>query len=1659
MLTTICIPVSATSEQATLIYSNSFESKESNGFSGSMRVFTYSEDYARTGKVSINAVGSEAQSGGWLWVQNDATFKKGKTYTVRFFAMSEDKNASVSSQMFISGSKSISSSDASKAIPIGSWGEHVTQFNWDDDATAASLLFKFGGEGNIYIDDIEIYEGAYQKTVTPDTETPFRDIVAGSAAINVYVDVNAATNGGGSLNDPFNSIEAARDYVRKINEDMSQNIVVNLMSGTYMVEETILLTDEDSGSNGYYVIYQPYNYGRANQAQVTLSGGKPVTEWTLSEKSGVYKATLSVDYVRNLYVNGTRAQRARYNEYVTPISWWDDTDNNLSTKDGFVIPGGIITNPEKATNLEIYRTAAFRSNWAVKGKAIANGDTTILAMEQPYFYMHELANYSVLEWKIENNFRLENALEFLDEPGEWYHDKDTKTLYYMPRANETIEDCDVIAPDTEQILNISGSSMDNRAENIIVRGLTFSHGADKKTSRVGRANLQSTLVYSVDAGNSSAAPSGYAGSQLTAEGNINILNAKNVSVSDNTISHMGGVAIAMPVGIENCEIKGNAVYDISSSAITVGSSRHEYVTDTAIVPKNILITNNVIGKTGVEYGSDPAVQGYYTNGLMVSHNEVYDAAYSGICVGWGWTNAQKNTQKNNTIEYNRIYNYGKECQDGGGIYTLGNQPDSVVRGNYILSYEQDIVGLYHDEGSSGFTSTGNVIDIPADSASSGLYDHSGHDDLCITDNYTNVVNTTDGKSDFCDNFTEQGATRSVSALLIRENAGLTDAYKSVRNKISDYSDNTSIKRIYLQTEEQKHHTPANITVGESLTLKTLAEKINGEISTIDTGLTYSVGDTSVLDVNGNQITAKANGISNVCVTDSEGNTAFMTVTVGDEVVSLEVMANSESVKVDETINVIYRLKTKYTEFVASPKKSEISATSGIFSVVTDGTVKALSEGIGTISVSVQCGEFLADSSVSVTVTDNTYRTFKKTKLNGALETSDILDAFDKDESETITEKEFVDVFAIITQTASDKICTNPADAALTKEKMVAIAADVVVNLYGRAPMGDSELHQYTDRAKISPSLIPKIALAYEYGLLSWLEESTAFEPEKEITTAEATEFLYYFARPEKREYFRMDETRFSTYKSVREWLTTRSYPEKHAMANQRNFEKFNEECIEIANTVHNGTGSVAIQSGELVQKISRSTAYSDVTIVLLNKIDFKPGKNYNLSFKAKVSPNSTTSGTATGKNNLSVSPQFTVTGETTGIPATPINSNTWTGFSLDIGIPEDATYPIEKNTIYIRFRNTSALDTSKYDVLLKDIMVTEEADIGIISSTIADGEKDVHTPIDSIYIYTSGAVDEDTVSIENFAIEGIGANVTDVSVINEKTIRIGIDGCIPETDYTLTISDIKGKDGGLLNDSISWSTADAVSKKTGKWDFENSYKDGVSGDSGISGVKVTEDNSYSGTKSVEITTANHANVYINGKKSGLTTFEVGKKYLISYRMYSPKAIRTGMYKLNGDRFIDLVKIPANEWVRLTGVFCPTAESQLANDVFMMQVYDNPGVCYIDDIRITEIVQNPVTVHRPNIFKDGIPVSSIDEGDFTVEIKITGGETSCDIWSVLAQYSKNRMSKMLYSDFTVNAKEEKTVTIELSDMKAIKTKLLILNKTTMAPYCEAIEIKK
>jgi hypothetical protein len=100
---------------------------------------------------------------------------------------------------------------------------------------------------------------------------------------------------------------------------------------------------------------------------------------------------------------------------------------------------------------------------------------------------------------------------------------------------------------------------------------------------------------------------------------------------------------------------------------------------------------------------------------VIEHNELHDMPYSGISVGWGWENTP-NAAQSNLVRYNRIWSVLNTMADGGGIYTLSLQPDTVIAENYITDIVRapwlggyEINGVFCDRGSSGITVSGNVF--------------------------------------------------------------------------------------------------------------------------------------------------------------------------------------------------------------------------------------------------------------------------------------------------------------------------------------------------------------------------------------------------------------------------------------------------------------------------------------------------------------------------------------------------------------------------------------------------------------------------------------------------------------------------------------------------------------------------------------------------------------------------------------------------------------------------------------------------------------------------------------------------------------------------------------------------------------------------------------
>ena len=1159
------LPVSAANSKDLLEY-GSFETKSSGVYSATMRPTEYSEDVAHTGDVSIKAIGNEAHQWALMTFKMPTLLEKNKTYHISMWLYSKGDVAKISPDIvYVIGGVRKTLALKGGTIPVGKWVHYEDNFEIVDDTdnaiTSTSLQVDVNGLYDTYIDDIELYAG--EREVTPlenwNDADPEQQEIKGET-LDLYVDQNAADGGNGSKDAPFNSIYAARDYVRTINKDMDKNIAVNIKQGFYEMTETFKLTEEDSGSNGYYVIW------RANgDEEVVLSGGRKVTGWVESEIPGVYKASNIGDNMRNLFVNNAPATRARVEEYVTPLSWYNDETDATSEKDGVVIPKGIIKNPEAATNLELFKLITFHGNWAVKGKAIETEAGTAISFAQPAFAAQERSNYSILTWNITDDFRLENALEFLDKPGEWYQDIDTDTLYYMPKEGENIYESEIVAPVLENMIDIAGSSSDNQAHHIAFEGFTIAHGGNDYTSRRGRATHQATSLYTFDD------TYGYQSGWYMERANINVNNSSHILFSDNVIKHMSSVGISVMTGSEECIFDGNVFYHMASAAMTVGSSRATNVLDRDLIPRNITFSNNIVTETGFEYPDASAFQAYFANGVYVLNNVVYDTYYSGICAGWGWNTSPLPQRRFNVIG-NRVWNTNMFGQDGAPIYTLGDAPKSTAQYNYI-SYVPDghpRPQFYHDEGSAHWYDYRNVIftGLPARTGNwISPYNVNQHD-LVLVENYTDnekrryvaedTIETNTG-------FNPDGSWSEAARGAI-EKSGLSEDYEHLYSKVPGWQEQCEkIKNVTLQTKEQDNATPVKLKTGESANLRALYEAYNGELTFKESFASVKSSDTSVVKCDGAKITAVGSGIANIIAVTDDGYELMITVTVDDKGEKVELLATDDIIGAGEVTYLKYVLDTKYWKYTPANSTHEFTSSNPHIATVDDmGIVRGLKNGQTTITLKVTYdGQVFYDSvelmikeqsvaaqisldkhiyeknedkqldakitegdkviTADVSNTDASFTDAAGVERSGDIDakytaemrrlySSEIISG-SYNASDNLTEEEFTVMVEKATGRTRKDMDIQVKDGLMTRERMAYILAQALRYVWGNTMAGATRLSFVADRADISPEYVQAVATVEKYELCFINESGNVFRPKDMATVAEASATIFRMLYP------------------------------------------------------------------------------------------------------------------------------------------------------------------------------------------------------------------------------------------------------------------------------------------------------------------------------------------------------------------------------------------------------------------------------------------------------------------------------------------------------------------------------------------------------------------
>jgi len=496
----------------------------------------------------------------------------------------------------------------------------------------------------------------------------------------------------GTALSPFLSIARAQKAVRELKaQGVVTNIVIFLRDGTYRLDQPCLFTAEDGGTADHRVTYAAWPGERP-----ILSGGRPITGWS-SGRRGTWTAALPEVaagdwWFRDLYVNGKRAQRARF-PAATSTAGMRVASSTLGrereTWATALEKWEITVEPSLPSSGSALQDAEFvgLSAWEITRKPIESIDfnTRTLRLRGPHF----VGNPFTLPLKGHSCY-LENSPDFLTGPGQWSLERSHGTIIYWPRSGERMESTEVIAPVQKQLLIVRGTPT-APVRNLHFAGLEFAH-TDWPLPPSGFRGYQAAF---------NCTPDGI----RRVDEVVRFEFARDCTVRHCRFGQLGGGGLGLGRGCVENQVAGNVFYDIGSTAVLIGEDKDPDQAAEAVI--NNTVANNLVTRAGMTYFGAVGIWVGLTEGTAVEHNRVSDLPYTGISVGWKW-NTTPTACKGNRIEFNKVADVMKTLKDGGGIYTLGLQPGTVIRGN-LMERVGGYGALYLDVGSSGFMIESNVI--------------------------------------------------------------------------------------------------------------------------------------------------------------------------------------------------------------------------------------------------------------------------------------------------------------------------------------------------------------------------------------------------------------------------------------------------------------------------------------------------------------------------------------------------------------------------------------------------------------------------------------------------------------------------------------------------------------------------------------------------------------------------------------------------------------------------------------------------------------------------------------------------------------------------------------------------------------------------------------
>lgn len=525
--------------------------------------------------------------------------------------------------------------------------------------------------------------------------------------LGLYVAPDGNDANPGTKEKPLATLHRARDLLRTRRQQSegkwNQPVTVYLRGGTYYLAEPLVLTPQDSGSDG-----APLSFAACDGQTPVISGAARLRlKWSpyrdgimQAEVPGVRQGKLRFD---RLFVDGRRQHLARYPNFPGDYRYDGpgcsaDALSPERVKRWKDPVGGLVH------GLSSHRWGSL--HWRITGVGregrlrLAGGD--------------QINRDSSLHPK--NRF-VENIFEELDAPGEWFLDTGRGILYFLPPAGIDLANAKVEAAVLKTLIELRGSP-EEPLRQIHLRGLTFT-----QTARTVLEKYEMLLRGDWSIVRAAA---------VVLEG------AEDCSVEDCLFEAIGGNGVFMSNYNRRNKVSGCKFTEAGDSAVCLvgdfgavrsGSTWQNQLADppdktvgprTPNYPAQCLVHDNLIHDVGQVGKQTAGVFISMAAEINVSHNTIYNVPRAGICINdgtWGGHLIEDNdvfATVRETGDHGPLNSWGRDRHWGTpaeltkGLCKLDGFKTTVIRHNRFAHHGGHSWGIDLDDGSSNYRLCDNL---------------------------------------------------------------------------------------------------------------------------------------------------------------------------------------------------------------------------------------------------------------------------------------------------------------------------------------------------------------------------------------------------------------------------------------------------------------------------------------------------------------------------------------------------------------------------------------------------------------------------------------------------------------------------------------------------------------------------------------------------------------------------------------------------------------------------------------------------------------------------------------------------------------------------------------------------------------------------------------